>query len=108
MKEHSKRKGLVYFDQDPAGMIEETDNGYRFVYDRDFIAKGRPISWSLPLRAEPFENRDLFSFFSGLLPEGWYLDIIGSTLKIDTTDCFGILLATCGETIGAVSVKAVE
>ncbi len=49
--------------------------------------------------------RVLFSFFAGLVPEGWYLRIVSQTLKVDPTDTFGLLLRTCGDCIGAVSVR---
>lgn len=44
----------------------------------------------------------------GLLPEGWYLDIISSSLKIDKKDYFGLLIATCRETIGAISIEKIR
>ena len=59
------------------------------------LKKNVPISVTLPLRNEPYESEDLFPFFQGLLPEGWYLEIVASTLKIDKEDDYGILLATC-------------
>lgn len=30
-----------------------------------------PVSFSVPLRPEPFEDKRLFPFFDGLIPEGW-------------------------------------
>jgi serine/threonine-protein kinase HipA len=41
----------------------------------------------------------------GLLPEGWYLDLASKKLKIDKDDKFGLLLATCKDTVGAVSIR---
>ena len=38
------------------------------------------------------------------LPEGWLLDITSRTLKIDPENVFDILLATCGDCIGAVKI----
>lgn len=102
----SKRKANIYFKEQLAGVLEETENGYRFKYDRDFINKKTSISVSLPVREEPFEDRVLFPFFEGLLPEGWYLEIVSKSLKIDKNDKFGLLLATCKDTIGAVKVMA--
>jgi serine/threonine-protein kinase HipA len=78
------------------------------MYDQDFIRTGRPISVSLPLREEPYEARELFSFFKGLLPEGWYLTIVSDTAKIDAKDSFGILLATTADTVGAVTIHRIE
>ena len=101
------RKAIVFSNSQKAGILEETERGYKFIYDKDFIDKQVPISISLPLQEEPYESNGLFPFFQGLLPEGWYLDIVASTLKIDKEDDYGILLATCKETIGAISIKEI-
>lgn len=103
------RKGQVFFNKDLAGYISETNDGYLFKYDKDFLKKNMPISISLPLREEPYESKELFSFFKGLLPEGWYLDIVSATQKVDREDLFGVLLCTTsGDTIGAVTVRKIE
>ena len=103
------RKGQVFFNQDLAGYIGETKNGYLFEYDKEFLKKNIPVSLSLPLREEPYESQELFTFFKGLLPEGWYLDIVTATQKVDREDLFGILLCTTsGDTIGAVTVRKIE
>jgi serine/threonine-protein kinase HipA len=106
-EEHLRRAKVKYNDQ-LAGYLTETVGGYQFIYDRDFIQKGRPISVSLPLREEPYEAKELFSFFKGLLPEGWYLTIVSDIAKIDEKDSFGILLATTADTIGAVTVHKID
>lgn len=103
------RKGQVFFNKDLAGYISETMDGYLFKYDKDFLKNNIPISVSLPLREEPYESKELFSFFKGLLPEGWYLDIVAATQKVDREDLFGVLLCTTsGDTIGAVTVRKIE
>lgn len=104
MAEH-KRKADVFYHDRLAGALEETDAGYKFTYDFDFLKTGKPISLSLPLQAEPFESPILFPFFAGLNSEGWYRDIVCATRKIDHTDDFGILLVTGENTIGAVTVR---
>ena len=98
------RKARVNYNNQLAGYLWETDNGFRFIYDEDYLRLGQPVSVSLPLRKEPYESRDLFSFFQGLLTEGWYLNIVSATTKIDANDSFGLLLATTGNTTGAVTV----
>jgi len=47
----------------------------------------------------------LFPFFKGLLPEGWYREVVCQTLKIDPKDEFGLLVKACGDCIGAVWIK---
>jgi len=98
------RKAKVNYNDQLAGYLWETENGFRFTYNEDYLKSGQPISVSLPLRIEPYESKDLFSFFRGLLPEGWYLNIVSATEKIDANDSFGLLLATTGDAIGAVTV----
>ena len=98
------RNALVKYNGLLAGYLSETENGYKFVYETDYLEKGQPISLSLPLQKEPYASRELFSFFEGLLPEGWYLNIVSATAKIDPHDGFGLLLATTSNTIGAVTV----
>ncbi len=101
------RKALVYSNNQKAGILEETSGGYKFTYEKDFMKKNVPVSVSLPLQTDAYESDTLFPFFQGLLPEGWYLEIVASTLKIDREDDYGILLATCKETVGAISIEEI-
>ena len=105
MKKIKFRKAIVVCLDEKAGIIEKIEGGYRFTYDSEFIKKNKPISVSLPITKQIYESINLFPFFLGLLPEGWYLDIVTKKLKIDKNDNFGILLATCKETIGAVTIE---
>lgn len=101
------RRAQVYFRDRLAGtLVERPEGGYRFAYETDYLEHGPAISMTLPLRAEPFESRELFSFFAGLVPEGWYLRIVASTLKVDESDTFGLLMRTCEDCVGAVSLRA--
>ena len=108
MNERIFRTAKVNYQGRLAGLLSETENGYRFVYDQNYLKNGQPISVSLPLRSEPYESEKLFSFFEGLLPEGWYLNIVSAASKIDANDSFGLLLATTGDAIGAVTVHRAQ
>ena len=100
------RQAKVYYKDELAGVLSETEKGYVFRYDKDFIKKNIPISVSLPVQEEPFESEKLFPFFKGLLPEGWYLNIVSTTQHVDSKDFFGVLLSTTSvDTIGAVTVR---
>lgn len=99
------RKANVMFKEDFAGIIEETGQGFCFTYDANYIAKGKPIAVAFPIQKQPYESKILFPFFKGLLPEGWYRDIVCRTLKIDSKDEFGLLIKACGNCIGAVWIK---
>jgi serine/threonine-protein kinase HipA len=105
MNEKIFRTAQVNYQDRQAGLLSETERGYRFVYDQNYLQHGQPISISLPLRQEPYESEKLFSFFEGLLPEGWYLDVVRMTEKLDVKDSFGLLLGTTGDTIGAVTIQ---
>ena len=99
------RRGKVLLKDKPAGIVEETKAGFRFTYEPAFLGSGQPVSVTLPLQPEPFESERLFSFFEGLLPEGWYKAIVCRTLKIDEEDSFGLLIKACGDCVGAVSIE---
>lgn len=99
-------KGNIYYGTKKAGELRKTPEGYEFRYDEAYLndPTALPVSLALPLRREPYRSDRLFPFFEGLLPEGWLRDLTCSTLKIDKNDDFRLLLATCGDTAGAVSV----
>ena len=92
-----------------AGLIQETDEGYRFTYDPLYLAGEKPcaVSLTLPLRAEPYVSRTLFPFFDGLIPEGWLLGVVSRNWKIDQKDRFGLLAVACHDCIGSVSIREV-
>ena len=100
------RQAKVYYKDDLAGILKEIGSGYVFQYDKNFIKKNISISVTLPVQEEPFESEKLFSFFRGLLPEGWYLNIVSTTQHVDSKDLFGVLLSTTSvDTIGADTVR---
>lgn len=103
------RKLRVYYQDRVAGLLEETDEGYRFTYAPSWVDEQQdPISLTLPLRREPWESRILFAFFDGLVPEGWLLDLGVRNWKLDPRDRFGLLAAFCRDAIGAVGVEPLE
>ncbi len=104
------RQGGVFIRDRFAGMIQETDEGYCFTYDSDYMASENTtaVSLTLPLRAEPYTSRTLFPFFDGLIPEGWLLGVVSRNWKIDPKDRFGLLMVACHDCIGSVSIREVE
>lgn len=100
------RKGFVYFRDTLAGVLAETDDGYEFTYQADYLEnkKAKPVSLTLPLSAGKYESKVLFAFFDGLIPEGWLLDMATTHWKVKSNDRFELLLLTCRDTIGAVTV----
>jgi serine/threonine-protein kinase HipA len=104
------RKAEIRIFDRRAGVLEEEDNGYRFSYDADYLARADSlaVSLSLPLRDEAYFDKRLFPFFDGLIPEGWLLDIARQTWKLNPRDRMGLLLACCRDCIGAVSVVPIK
>ena len=104
--EETFRKAYVYVRDTYAGVLRETDSGYTFSYDRAYMlrADATAVSLTLPLREEPYRSSTLFSFFDGLIPEGWLLNIISRNWKLLPTDRFGLLLKACKDPIGNVSI----
>lgn len=98
--------GKVYYGNTFAGLIKETDDGYEFIYDKDYLISpsAKPVSLTLPLREYPYNSKTLFAFFDGLIPEGWLLNIAKEHWKVQANDRFQLLLLTCKDTIGAVTV----
>jgi serine/threonine-protein kinase HipA len=101
------RSGKVYYKEHLAGVISESDEGeYVFQYSEQYV-KDHPdafITFTMPVTHEPYKENRLFSFFDGLIPEGWLLDIASKNWKINRSDRMGLLLACCQNCIGAVSV----
>ncbi len=100
------RIAYVYVEEDLAGILQETDEGYRFAYDADYLCSNAsvPISVTMPLSTDAYYSKTLFPFFDGLIPEGWMLNVISRNWKLDPNDRFGLLLVSCKDCIGNVSI----
>jgi serine/threonine-protein kinase HipA len=105
------RQGKVYYKDNFAGIITETDEGeYAFEYDKDYV-KDHPkefLTFTMPVSDNKYTEKRLFPFFEGLIPEGWLLNIASANWKINKNDRMGLLLACCRNCIGAVSVVPIE
>lgn len=101
------RTAYVYVRNEFAGELAETDEGYAFTYDKTYLKSNQAtaVSLTLPLREESYTSKTLFSFFDGLIPEGWLLNIVSRNWKINTRDRFGLLLVACRDAIGNVSIR---
>lgn len=104
------RRARIYVRDKFAGILSETDEGYRFIYDGEYLSDpdSPAVSLTLPKRRDAYASRTLFAFFDGLIPEGWLLEVVVRSWKVDAKDRFGLLLAACSDCIGAVSVKEVD
>ena len=103
-------KAMIQYQGKTAGILEETDEGYEFRYDEEYLADvaSRPVSLTLPLSEKPFKSPVLFPFFDGLIPEGWLLDVALRNTDISELDRFSLLLLCCKDCIGAVSVIPIK
>lgn len=101
------RTAYVYVRGNFAGYLKETDFGYSFTYDKEYLAdkNSSAVSLTLPMQEHEYTSKTLFSFFDGLIPEGWLLNIVTHNWKIDRKDRFGLLLVACKDPIGNVCIK---
>ena len=101
------RTAYVYVRDTFAGTLKETDAGYSFVYDGDYLKNenATAVSLTLPMREEEYASKILFPFFDGLIPEGWLLNVVSENWKINSKDRFGLLLVACKDPIGNVRIK---
>ncbi len=100
------RSGNVYMKNVFCGVVSETDDGYLFLYDKEYLQNNdaEAVSLTLPLNEKAYQSKTLFAFFDGLIPEGWLLDLAEKNWKINYKDRMGLLLTCCKDCIGAVSV----
>ena len=105
----SYRKADIYVHETIAGVLEETETGYRFQYVPEYLSQkdAEPVSLTLPIQKDPYQSQVLFPFFDGLIPEGWLLDVVEETWKVNPKDRMGLLLVSCRDTIGHVSVREI-
>lgn len=105
------RSANIFYDTILAGKLVETNDGeYTFTYSTDYVNNfpNQFITFTLPVRSEPYKSNRLFPFFEGLIPEGWLLNIASKNWKINPNDRMGLLLACCKNCIGAVSVQPIK
>ncbi|OJW49954.1 MAG: hypothetical protein BGO67_11440 [Alphaproteobacteria bacterium 41-28] len=97
----------VYFDERLAGKLTQDDNGrLNFIYDAHYLAshKAYPLSASLPLGDEVYEDSVVRPFFSNLLPDDWARHRVAKLLGVSETNPFAILEIIGGECAGAISL----
>jgi serine/threonine-protein kinase HipA len=100
------RKANVLMSGKLAGYLSETEDGYSFNYDENYLKEelAQAVSLILPLTDKPYTNSVMLPFFDGLIPEGWLLEVAEQNWKLNERDRMGLLLACCKDCIGAVSI----
>ena len=102
------RKAEIFYQDIKAGILTETDEGhFIFKYDEQYVIEypHQFLTFTMPVIKYPYHDKHLFSFFEGLIPEGWLLDVAKTHYKINPNDRMGLLLACCQNCIGAVRVN---
>lgn len=102
--------GQVYYDNEFCGTITQTDdNIFIFEYDETWFINpdSKSISLTMPKTQKKYVSNILFPFFDGLIPEGYLLEVALKKFNIARNDRMTLLLKTCGDPIGIVSVKEV-
>lgn len=97
----------VYFHDVYCGELRELDNGYEFEYSKNYLSldNPQPISLTLPISKNIYKSKMLFSFFDGLIPEGYLLELLLNSYQLKATDRFDLLIKAGLDTIGAVTIK---
>ena len=104
------RKAEIRMCDMVAGWLVQDETGYHFSYDKTYLQSenAQAISLTFPLQEEAFSSKTFFSFFDGLIPEGWLLNIAEKNWKLNQRDRMGLLLVCCKDCIGAVSIHALN
>ncbi len=87
------------------GTLSLVDGRLHFCYTPDWVIRNgaSPLSASLPLQAEPFDDRKTRPFFAGLLPEGQMRRLIAQQFQVSGQNDFALLDHIGGECAGAVT-----
>jgi len=89
-----------------AGNLAQVDGRLGFSYAPEWLIRtdALPLSQSLPLQPEPFDDRATRPFFAGLLPEGGKRKLVAQALHVSRQNDFGLLDGIGGECVGAVTL----
>ncbi|MDR1166528.1 MAG: type II toxin-antitoxin system HipA family toxin [Deltaproteobacteria bacterium] len=100
------RRLTVFLFSKKVGALQQENGQLRFAYDSAWLARpeARPISHSLPLRDEPFDDLAARPFFAGLLPEGDLRVRLAKILRVSRLNDFAPLDALGGECAGAITL----
>jgi serine/threonine-protein kinase HipA len=94
----------------PVGRLtREAGLSVAFAYDtsNQSMRAEVPLSFALPVRLEPYQDRAARAFFDNLLPEGELRAAIAAKHRLDTGDVVGLLAVLGADAPGAVSVLPV-
>lgn len=95
----------VWLNARKVGRLDQEAGRIAFAYDDAYLtsAEAVPLSASLPLRAEPFDDRAARPFFAGLLPDESKREQVARVLGVSERNDFALLDGIGGECAGAVT-----
>lgn len=95
----------VWLFADRVGTLALIDGRLNFCYAPGWLSHKDTLalSTSLPLQAEPFDDRKTRPFFAGLLPEGQMRRLIAQQFQVSSQNDFALLDHIGGECAGAVT-----
>ncbi|MBT0961929.1 type II toxin-antitoxin system HipA family toxin [Denitromonas iodatirespirans] len=95
----------VWLFADRVGTLALMDGRLNFGYAPGWLSQPDAValSASLPLQAEPFDDRKTRPFFAGLLPEGQMRRLIAQQFQVSGQNDFALLDHIGGECAGAVT-----
>lgn len=95
----------VWLSGEHVGLLVLDRGQLGFTYAQPWLTSGaaRPLSCSLPLRAQAFSDQECRPFFAGLLPEGEMRRALAQQLQISLGNDFMMLDRIGGECAGAVT-----
>ena len=95
----------VWLFADRVGTLGLVDGRLTYCYASDWLEQSDAValSASLPLQAEPFDDRKSRPFFAGLLPEGQVRRLIAQQFQVSNQNDFALLDHIGGECAGAVT-----
>ena len=98
----------VWLSDEWVGTLALIDGRLNFRYAPDWLSRpdAVPLSCSLPLQAEFFDDRRARAFFAGLLPEGQMRRLIAQQFQVSNQNDFALLDRIGGECAGAVTLLA--
>ncbi len=97
----------VWWDGKLVGRLNQDRHGeLGFAYADDWLPdpSTRPLSASLPKRAEPFSRHECRPFFGGLLPEDGQRDAASRALGVSSGNDFALLERLGGDVAGALQL----
>jgi serine/threonine-protein kinase HipA len=99
----------VHFNKIFVGTFEQNPSGrLSFSYDQKYLesSQATPLSISLPLRPETFDDKTTRAFFSGLLPDDHQREVLAKNLGLSPRNPFALLFKVGGDCAGAIEMHS--